>query len=378
MQNNQINSKIKTVSLELSQVNIIPNSLRANQSQNIAMNSLEIPILRLAHHDYLDSHNVSLPESDLICSTKLIYTWELSSYPELRFKNKGPGIGDRKVAGSERWGRAMCRLILSDHFNIRFFADIEEVINKSPHPAWNNFEIRRRLPGDLPDYFCAESVNSYYFAEAKGSRNKSMTVGTQYFNNWLQQFNRIVLRNKIRPIATKGYLVGFKLANEQKLSRMPKVLVHDPVTYGLKPDEDDKADLCGQLAIRYHYANVLRLLGFESMADSLIYIDSKYDKENDIFIANIDGFPKEEKFVIGNQSMIFNPFFHFHIFQPYVFAVRLETIRWLKDAIENNNFLEIPKFKSYTRGNLSLIQDGTVLGASGYFKAIEISNIKYI
>jgi hypothetical protein len=79
--------------------------------------------------------------------------------------------------------------MLADHFGIAYFAHMNDVLDKSAHPAFGGMRVECVCRGDVPDYLCAER-RQVSLAEAKG-RFSSVGFDTAAFEKWRSQFTRV-------------------------------------------------------------------------------------------------------------------------------------------------------------------------------------------
>ncbi|MEQ1564646.1 MAG: hypothetical protein ABMA64_03325 [Myxococcota bacterium] len=361
----------RTVLFALSDIEVVPSALRAQPAQNIPREETTVSLLRLAHHDFVDEHAYT---PDDVATIAAAMRQSVTAGPDLRFRGSGPGTGDRKKGAAERYGRALCRYFLSEFFGIHYFADISELEGLAPANAWNHLTVKRIADGDMPDYFCAKSVQSFFFAEAKGSRSHAMDPQAGYFQTWLGQFGRVALESPSGyRVPTKGYLVGSALCNEQHKKRRGRVVVHDPTTPGGGARRDDELLGAGELAIRVHYARVLDGLGLHPLGDAL-RLWEPFPDDYRVEIMHTGRDVGGRSFVIGGR-----PFPWFLDWQPHtrwIYGLDRSTLRWLRDSLSGRAALsQADQVRSILRPSFSLCPDGTLLAGQGYMTGYDAETV---
>lgn len=258
----------KSLKLALNNYATIPHSLRADPVVNKEANSIRVGLASLYHHYYLDSHGITPPDPD---PTRFEHVQFLLPTDDFRFS--GSGLGDSsglKRHRSNELGQAFCRWFLHDHLNITYFAHLEKHLNGPLHPAFAGFQVDRSAPGDTPDYFCATNTTRVFLAEAKG-RYSSINFGSNRFENWRRQFDRVTFRDPAgvaRKI--KGHIVATRFATEQDSGRIQSgIWAEDPETPGEAPLDPESAAGLGQGIIARHYSGLAAKLGQPLLATAL-------------------------------------------------------------------------------------------------------------
>lgn len=129
--------------------------------------------------------------------------------------------------------------------------------------------IKRLQNGDVPDYLCAKKSNHPFIGEAKG-RFSSISFKSSEFDNWREQFQRIVVTDKYGiNKKVKGFIVGTKFSTEMnKSSNKSKVFAEDPETNGDEFLSDSSLGI-GRGCIAIHYSRLISKLGLTLLSESL-------------------------------------------------------------------------------------------------------------
>ncbi|WP_194858512.1 hypothetical protein [Myxococcus sp. AB056] len=258
----------RILKLALNKYPTVPHTLRTNPKNNQAIDSLPVNLANLFHHYYLDSHGTTPPNPD---PTQFEHVRFLM--PTRDFRILGSGIGTAsgfKRHRSTELGQAFCRLFLHDHFNITYFAHMEHVLDRQLHRAFGGCRIERARSGDTPDYFCAESANLVFLAEAKG-RYESISFKSKKFAEWRSQFTRVTFKDAqgwARRI--KGHIVAVRYATEEDGPRInSSIFAEDPDSPGERPLDGDSAGELGAAVIASHYSGIAAKLRQPVLAASL-------------------------------------------------------------------------------------------------------------
>jgi hypothetical protein len=258
----------KDLNLSMNKYPVIPHPLRSIPSVNLAAETIPVDLARLYHHYYLDAYGRSPPNPD---PAQFEYTQFLLSTPDFRFQ--GHGLGDSPAAKRNRsneLGQAFCRWFLYEHFNITYFAHIAKILNRQAHHAFGGLAVKRAKQGDVPDYFCAESANLVYLAEAKG-RYKSISFKNKEFDKWRKQFDRVVITDaKGVPVEIKGHIVATRFVTEADSQRlMTGIFAEDPSSPGVRPIGADASGPLVAAIISLHYGVIAEKLRQPYLAVSL-------------------------------------------------------------------------------------------------------------
>lgn len=258
----------RTIGLALNKYSVVPHTLRAHPTKNLAASSIKVGLAGLFHHYYLDSFGTTPPEPDPVQFEHVRFLLPCSDF---RFQGSGLGISPAiKRSRSTELGQAFCRWFLHDHLNITYFAHMEHVLNRQLHRAFDGCRIERTASGDAPDYFCAEDVTRVFLAEAKG-RYSAVSFKNQEFATWRSQFGRVSFFDSSgTPRSVKGHIVATRFATEQSSSRVQTGLwAEDPESPGqLAAGREDLGEL-GRAVISSHYSSIAQKLAQPVLAASL-------------------------------------------------------------------------------------------------------------
>jgi hypothetical protein len=259
----------KTLRLALSKYPVTPHTLRTNPSVNEAKSEISVSLASLFHHYYLDTYGRRPPHPDPAQFEHVRFL-----LPGSEFRFQGTGLGASTSARRSRsceLGQAFCRWFLHDHLNITYFANIGDLINRQLHRAFGGCSIQRIETGDTPDYFCAESVDRVFLAEAKG-RYTSIGFGTKEFNTWRKQFDRVrVLDAAGIERSVKGHIVATRFAAESDTGLVrTTLLAEDPQSPGARPLEGEPSRSLGTAVLGLHYGGIAEKLDQPLLAAALI------------------------------------------------------------------------------------------------------------
>jgi hypothetical protein len=258
----------KSIDLALNSFPTTPHSLRAEPSIDAPKPDIQINLASLYHHYYFDKHGRAPPNPDPAQFEQLQYLG-----PGDDFRITGDGLGfttsSRRNMSSEL-GHAFCRKFLHDHADIVYFAHIEHVLRRSIHPGFGGLTVTRApIAGDAPDYFCAESVDKIFLAEAKG-RHEAVGFQKKEFGEWRKQFTRVVVKDG-SGIARKmkGFIVATRFAVESKPKTRSCIYAEDPESPGERPLSHDDSSNLGDAIIALHYSDIARKLNQPILAEAL-------------------------------------------------------------------------------------------------------------
>lgn len=259
----------KMIELRMNKFPVIPNDLRKDPKKNIPVTNVDVNIAELCHHMYIDSHGEVSTDSYLFQHYKSLITND--GY--LRFK--GNGLGSHTEARryeSNIWGKAICRWFLYKYFNITFFAHMDHILDKEViSKAFGSLHVERSAKGDTPDYFCAESVNKFFIAEAKGRRwGSNIDFSSESFKKFRDQFKRINVKdNSGVSVSIKGFIVATKFANEenQKKRSFPIIFAEDPRSKG--EIREQYSEDFGRMIISSHFATILDKIELHPLSEAL-------------------------------------------------------------------------------------------------------------
>jgi hypothetical protein len=258
----------KSIDLALNNFPTTPHSLRAEPSIDAPKPEIRVDLASLYHHYYFDKHGKAPPNPDPAQFEQLQYL-----RPEDHFRVTGDGLGvttaSRRTMSSEL-GHAFCRKFLHDHADIIYFAHIEHVLRRSMHPGFGGLTVSRApVAGDAPDYFCAESVDKVFLAEAKG-RHESVAFQKKEFGEWRKQFTRVVVKDSTGvPRKMKGFIVATRFAAETKPKTRSCIYAEDPETPGERPLSPDDSPGLGNAILAMHYSDIAWKLNQPILAEAL-------------------------------------------------------------------------------------------------------------
>ncbi|WP_148282319.1 hypothetical protein [Corallococcus coralloides] len=147
---------------------------------------------------------------------------------------------------------------------------MEHILDRQLHRAFDGCRIERTSSGDAPDYFCAESVNRVFLAEAKG-RYEAISFKSKEFAKWRTQFARVTFKDTQgwqRRI--KGHIVAVRYATELDGPRIKSsIFAEDPYSPGERPLDGDDTGGLGAAVIASHYSGIAAKLRQPLLAASL-------------------------------------------------------------------------------------------------------------
>ncbi|MCS0609230.1 hypothetical protein NX773_13745 [Massilia solisilvae] len=256
------------MAIALNKYPVIPQSLRAVRHLNSAVTEIRVDLASLYHHYYLDSFGRTPPSPD---PAQFEHIQFLLPTKDFRFQGAGLGIAPAiKKHRSNELGQAFCRWFLHEHFNITYFAHMEHVLDRQLHRAFDGCRVERISKGDAPDYFCAESVDRIFLAEAKG-RHSPISFKNKEFNSWRQQFERVIFKDASgKPLSIKGHIVATRFITEHDSSKLRSGLwAEDPDSPGEQGDHFDTKPELGRAIITSHYSGIATKLNQPILATSL-------------------------------------------------------------------------------------------------------------
>lgn len=258
----------KIIKLGLNKYPTIPHTLRSTLKRNQPAQEISVGLAQLFHHYYLDTYGRRPPSPD---PTQFEHVRFLLPTSDFRFQ--GGGLGISTVARRSRsceLGQAFCRWFLHEHLNITYFAHMGDLLDRQLHRAFGGCSISRIKSGDTPDYFCAESVDRVFLAEAKG-RYTSIGFATKEFDGWREQFNRVqVLDAAGIPRSVKGHVVATRFATERDSNVVrTTLLAEDPQSPGERPLDGELARVLGSAIIGSHYSRIAEKLDQPLLAAAL-------------------------------------------------------------------------------------------------------------
>jgi len=256
------------LSLALNKYAVIPHTLRSDSEKNQPAAYVKVGLANLFHHYYLDSFGTAPPQPDPVQFEHVRFLLPCS---EFRFQGRGLGISPAiKRSRSTELGQAFCRWFLHDHLNITYFAHIEHVLDRQLHRAFDGCRIERSARGDAPDYFCAETANRVFLAEAKG-RYSSVSFNNQEFATWRQQFGRVTFLDASgSPRSIKGHIIATRFATEQSSSRVHSgIWAEDPQSPGERSAGEDDLGELGRAVLASHYSGIANKLSQPILAGAL-------------------------------------------------------------------------------------------------------------
>lgn len=375
----------KTIKFELNRFPTIPHNLRSNPSTNTAASEFSVDLSRLYHHYYTDTWGVSPINPD---HTNFEYLRFLHNSNDFRFLEARVSTSEaNKRMISFKLGQAFFRYFLYEFCGITYYANMDKVLNKPLHPAFDGMRITRISKGDVPDYLCAKSVSKPYIGEAKG-RFSNISFTSAEFNDWREQFSRIRVSNKYGlSKKLKGYIVGTKFTTEQnKSSNKSKLMAEDPETIGEENISENEFGL-GRGCMAIHYSKLVSKLGLNLLAASLeegfvVPEDLQYNLP--VWECNYPPL-KGEKFVGGfisqtepnfhrlqNGHLIFSPnILRLGIPSPSFYGIRESTFRTLRKVClgQWELFSEVSELPDteFRASNIAWLRDGSISGALDFF-----------
>src|SRR5262249_6066029 len=139
----------------------------------VALDKIDVRIRRLCHHMFLDTYGRIAPQPNPLFQ---LHFGLLTNSPQLEYVVGALGSHkEAKVAESMRLGKAFCRWFLDQHFQFTYFGHMDDLLDKTPLPQYNNIKVIRIAKKDTPDYLCADSTNRIFLAEAKGRQDASIS-----------------------------------------------------------------------------------------------------------------------------------------------------------------------------------------------------------
>jgi hypothetical protein len=258
---------IRSINVSLRDVTPTPHSLRVLPHLDAPSNVTDVDLGRLFLHYYQDSFPSGPPKVD---PTRFEYLELIADSDDFRFRPfLKDASGVKKRAISTEIGQAFCRLMLSDHFGIRYFAHMAHVLGKPIHRAFGGLHVRRIGKGDVPDYLVAKRTDKPLIAEAKG-RFEAIGFDRKDFQEWRDQFNRIVLEDRSGRRSLKGFIVATRfLRADQRRSSQSTVYIEDPATPGEGSLLDEQSVALGRMIVMRHYARTFSKLDLTILASAL-------------------------------------------------------------------------------------------------------------
>lgn len=375
----------KTIEFELSNFPTVPNELRVMPFVNNAGTEFVVDLSRLYHHYYTDTYGITPISPD---HTNFEYLRFLHHSKDFRFLETRVSVSEaNKRIISFKLGQAFCRYFLYEFCGITYFADMDKVLNKQLHPAFDGMKIIRLSNGDVPDYLCAKSVSKPFIGEAKG-RFSNISFTSSEFNEWRAQFTRISISNKYGITKKlKGYIVGTKFTTEQnRPTNKSKLLAEDPETIGNEGLTENELGLGGG-CMAIHYSRLISKLGLNLLASSLeegftVPEDIQYNLP--VWECNYPPL-KGEKFVGGyisdteavfryleNGNVIYNPnILRLGLPTPSFYGIRESTFKTLRKVCLGqwdmlSEISELPDTE-YRASNIAWLRDGSITGALDFF-----------
>lgn len=258
----------RTIGVALNNFSTTPHSLRSAPDDNTARDEMTVNLAQLFHQYYVDSYGVVPPDPD---PAHFEYLHFLSASPDFRFQ--GDGIGDpthKRRNCSQELGNAFCRWFLHEHLNITYFAHIGDVLRKGLGKAFGGLRVERTGAGDTPDYFCAESVDKVFLAEAKG-RNESISFSNKEFDEWRDQFTRLTVKDRHGAARSiKGFIVATRFGTEEQPNIKSTLFAEDPKSPGDGNLENEDERSLGSLIVSVHYSYVAQKLNQQVLSASLL------------------------------------------------------------------------------------------------------------
>jgi hypothetical protein len=257
----------KSIDLALRNFPTTPHSLRCDPAIDKPKSDIRVDLANLYHHYYFDKHGRAPPNPNPTQFEHLQYL-----RPEDHFRVSGDGLGistaSRRTMSSEL-GHAFCRWFLHDHADIVYFAHIEHVLRRAMHPGFGGLTVSRAATGDAPDYFCAQSVDKIFLAEAKG-RHTPIGFHKKDFADWREQFNRVVVKDSAGvPRKMKGFVVATQFATEAKPKTKSAIYAEDPESPGERSLAGDEGFGLGNAIVALHYSDIAWKLSQPILAEAL-------------------------------------------------------------------------------------------------------------
>lgn len=257
----------RSVNFYLNRVKPIPSTLRSDpRLDSSPAASISVNLGALFLHHYFDSYGIAPPNPD---PSRFEYLDLISSSSDFRFHSFVASASSvKKRHLSTEFGQSFCRLMLQEHFGIRYFAHMADVLDKPTHAAFDGLRIARISSGDTPDYLCARKSTEPRIAEAKG-RFSTIGFSSTTFQKWRDQFDRICLYDRRgKGLSMKGFIIATRLAAEG-MRNGTCVYLEDPDTHGEPVPTSESLVSVGRVAIAMHYASVFRKLGLAPLANAL-------------------------------------------------------------------------------------------------------------
>lgn len=176
-------------------------------------------------------------------------------------------VRETKTALSGLFGRFVARAYLTRYLGFRHF---EPIRSDTQHlQSWPNFTVRRRAPGDLPDWLAASAAgaNDIAIAEAKGSHNRSGPGPS--LAAALRQVNRIDVLAGRRTLRLKRYAIATRWAIYQDAHLIdPWLVVQDPDEGEREPSAEELRLLKRSIALG-HFGALAEGFGLKRAAEAL-------------------------------------------------------------------------------------------------------------
>lgn len=377
----------RTIRMQLNKFSKIPSALLSDPKQNVPLDEIPVDLGSLYHHYYMDSYEISPPNPN---PAEFEYLRFLLPTADFRYIQKGPGAGTVKRRSiSTEMGQAFCRWFLHEHLGITYFAHMEDVLDRTAHPAFGGICIKRSQRGDVPDYLCAQSSKHSYIAEAKG-RYSSINFANTEFQEWRDQFTRIQVEDaKGNLLSLKGYISATRFATETRPSRFTTIYVEDPVTPGEQNPEFQGIRQLGIGTVALHYSTPLLKLGLRLLSAGLL--------EGFVVPADLSfgviiwkclvppltgvefagglyqaGFSASRWF--GTKESQIESLMHLGRPVGTFFGVRLDILRQIRQALLGDwnelGRLPILDIRASRPSQLNWLRDGTVSGPEDFFQPV--------
>jgi hypothetical protein len=258
----------KTIGVALNNFLTTPHTLRVAPNANDARDEMTVNLAHLFHQYFVDSYGIIPPDPD---PAHFEYLQFLLPSPDFRFQGDGIGAPTHKCRNcSQELGHAFCRWFLHEHLNITYFAHMSDVLNKVLGKSFGGLRIERSGSGDAPDYFCAESVDKVFLAEAKG-RFGSIAFNNREFDEWRDQFSHVVLKNSSgEDRSIKGFIVATRFGTEVQPNLKSTLFAEDPQSPGSETLNNEDRRAVGSLIVSTHYSYVAQKMNQQILSASLM------------------------------------------------------------------------------------------------------------
>lgn len=257
----------KTIKLNLKDVSPVPKSLRGRGGAADPAGEIAIDFQSLAHHLYIDTFDIEPPDPNPEADT---YRRFVANTQDFRWFGKGLGSHKEvRIGLMNRFGKAFCRWVLHDHFDVVYFAHMDQVLGGNAISQAQGVRVERISSGDTPDYLCAIRSFGVCLAEAKG---RAGTIGFDKpeFQAWRDQFSRVEVRNASGDQeSVKGFIVATRMVSDDRPKTFSTMWIEDPRSPGEARGGEAIDPGLSELVGRRHYSAILSRLRLPLYSEAL-------------------------------------------------------------------------------------------------------------